>query len=113
MRNKRRKQQTVRFLHRTLLFFVSLSYAIALFFVFGNIQNFLDSTQMLLLSLLGITALVTAILSIPLMALEIFFFFFHRRLFYLSLAGMALLCFLSGLILSGSAHVVLLAAKGF
>lgn len=112
MQSKRRKQQTVRFLHRTLLFLVTLSYSLAVFFIFGNIQNFLDSTQLLILSLLDITALATALMAIPLIILELLFFFAKKRVVYLSLVVVAILGLVSGLLLSAGGHFILLLSDG-
>jgi hypothetical protein len=112
MQRKRRKQQTVRFLHRTLLFLVTFSYAIAIIFIFGNIQDFLDSTQLLILGLLDVSALATALLAIPLIFLELFFFFAKKRALYLSLAGIAVFGLLSGILLSAGGHLIILLSRG-
>lgn len=64
---KRRKLLTVRFLHRTTLFLGSLCFGLAAFYYFGNAQGFLDTTQLLILS-------ITAVVSIALVLVSFFSF---------------------------------------
>jgi hypothetical protein len=100
MYRKSRKQLTVRFLQRTVLFLTTYSAGLALFFLFGNAQDFLDSTQSLILSVLAGTALLTTILALVLSA-SMLVSFIGKRLkrsliaFFLGFFCLALVLFLA------------------
>lgn len=113
MLRKSQKQLTTRFLHRTVLFFTALSVALALFFLFGNMQSFLDSTQGMILSALSATSLISAILAVVLIGLEVFFLFSEKKRLYALLIGMCLVCLIIAGTLALGSRVIMLLSAGF
>jgi len=113
MLRKSQKQLTTRFLHRTVLFFTALSVALAFFFLFGNMQSFLDSTQSMILSALSATSLISAILAVVLIALEAFFLFTEKKRMYALLIGMGIFCLIIVASLALGSRVIMLLAAGF
>jgi len=111
MFRKSRKQLTIRFLHRTTLFLSSLSLGLALFFGFGNAQHFLDSTQVLILSILSFTSLALVLVSSFLFIPAVILFFKTRRRFAV-LALIALFSGAIGLILAVLSQLVILLSRG-
>ena len=113
MLRKSRKQLTIRFLHRTVLFLVSFSTGLFLFFIFGNVQEFLDSTQSLILEVLSGTSLVTLILSIALIVTEIVLLIVKKWKLYISLISVSFLCMIYSLLLSILSHTIIILSRGF
>lgn len=113
MLRKSRKQLTIRFLHRTVLFLVSFSTGLVLFFIFGNLQEFLDSTQSLILEVLSVVSLVTLILSIALIVTEIVLFIVKKWKLYLSLISVSFFCLIYSLLLSILSHTIIILSRGF
>jgi hypothetical protein len=113
MLRKSRKQLTIRFLHRTVLFLVSFSTGLVLFFIFGNLQEFLDSTQSLILSVLSASTLITLILSLVLIITEIILFFVKKWKLYISMLSVSFFCLIYSSILAILSHTILILSRGF
>lgn len=112
MLRKSRKQLTTRFLHRTILFFTSFSVGLTLFFVFGNMQHFMDSTQSMILTVLSGTSLVTVLIALILLVLEGILFLKKMKKLYLVMLFVTCLCLVFGVIVSILAHFILLLSRG-
>jgi len=112
MLRKSRKQLTTRFLHRTVLFSTAFSAGLVLFYLFGNVQEFMDSTQFLLLAVLSGTALVTAMLSLTVLVLEIALRLAGRQRLHPVLVLVHLFCLLTGMALSFASNTIILLARG-
>ncbi len=108
---KRRKILTVRFLHRTTLFLGSFCFGLAAFYYFGNAQGFLDTTQLLILS-------ITAVVSIALVLVSFFSFVpslvfalrGNRHYFLPALLGAILFAF--GLFLAAVSRAIMILSIG-
>ncbi len=92
MRWKSKKQITVRFLHRTMLFMTALSTGLLAFYYFGNIQQFLDETLQSLLRILSAISLCTCVLGLILFLAECSILFHRKKAIYLILGCIALFC---------------------
>ncbi len=112
MLRKSRKQLTTRFLHRTVLFSTSFSAGLVLFYLFGNVQEFMDSTQFLLLAVLSGTALVTVMLSLTVLVLEIALRIARRQRLHPLLVFVHLLCLAIGMTLSFASNTIILLSHG-
>jgi hypothetical protein len=112
MLRKSRKQLTTRFLHRTVLFSTSFSAGLVLFYLFGNVQEFMDSTQILLLSVLSGTALVTVMLSLTVLVLEIALRLAGRQRLHPVLVFVHLVCLGIGTALSFASNTIILLSRG-
>lgn len=112
MLRKSRKQLTTRFLHRTVLFSTSFSLGLALFYLFGNVQEFLDSTQYLILGVLSGTALVTVMLSLTVLVFEIVLLLARRQRIHPVQVIVHLLCLVSGVFLSLVSTTIILLSRG-
>jgi hypothetical protein len=112
MLRKSRKQLTTRFLHRMVLFMTVLSAGMALFFYYGNAQEFLDSTQSMILWLMAKAALFTVLLSAILIVLELVFLFVERKKLYIALIAAGFLCLIVSFCVTLGSHVIILLAKG-
>jgi len=113
MLRKSRKQLTIRFLHRTVLFLVSFSTGLVLFFIFGNIQEFLDSTQSLILAVFSATTLIAFMLSTVLIVIELILLLVKKRKLYISLLSVSFLCLIYSLILTILSHTIIILSHGF
>lgn len=112
MHRKSRKQLTTRFLHRSVLFSTSFSVGLALFFIFGTMQKFIDTTQSLILSVLSATALVTVILAVISITLELILFFRKKKKIYLSMLLITFFCLSTGVFFSVITHFIILLSLG-
>jgi len=112
MFRKSRKQLTTRFLHRTVLFSTSFSAGLVLFYLFGNIQEFMDSTQYLILAVLSGTALVTVMLSLTVIVLEIALRMAGRQRIHPFLLVSHLVCLCLGIALSLLSNTIVLLSRG-
>lgn len=109
---KIRKTLTVRFLYRTVLSLTVFSVGLAVFFVFGNVQRFLDSTQIFIITVLSFTAIATVLATIPLIVPEFFLAITHRRQKYLQLLIVSIICVLTTAALAVISHTILLLSRG-
>ena len=112
MLRKSRKQLTIRFLHRTVLFLTTFSAGLALFFWFGNVQSFLDSTQKVILSALSVTSLLSLILSAVLFVIELVLLI-RKRSIYIPLMAGSFFCFLFCAVLAVLSRTIMLLSRGF
>jgi hypothetical protein len=112
MLRKSRKQLTTRFLQRTVLFLVTFSFCLVLFFVFGNAQQFLETTQTLILRVLAGTSMLTVLLGTALVLVELLLFFFKKRGYYLVLASLAIACILTGILYVVLSRAIMLLSGG-
>ena len=109
---KTRKTLTVRFLYRTILALTVFSCGLAFFFFFGNIQQFLDSTQILILSILSVTATATILAAIPLVIPELILAVTRRRQKYLHILVFSIICVLISAIFAVVSHTILMLSAG-
>ncbi len=112
MLRKSRKQLTTRFLHRAVLFFTAFSVCLALFFFFGNVQEFLDTTQRMILAVLSLASLITVLLAVILLVLELVLLIAQRKKLYLLLVAMCLVCLIVSAGLALASHAILLLSAG-
>jgi len=112
MVRKSRKQLTVRFLHRATLFLSFFSLGLILLFFFGNAQNFLDSSQFVVLGSLSVSSVLSTVVSCVSLVLELFGYFRHRRGPYLAMASVSFICAVFSFATALSARGVLLVAAG-
>lgn len=112
MLRKSRKQLTTRFLHRTVLFFVSFSFGLVLFFMFGNTQHFMDSTQSLILLIVSFTSLMTVILSGIFLVMEMILIFTKKKKKNVSMLVVNMFCLVTGILLSLLTHIIILLSHG-
>lgn len=106
------KQLTVRFLHRTILFFSVFTLVLWLFFIFGNFQLFKNETLTALLHLIRLCGTATTILSTVVIVVELILFFMQRRRLYLMMVGVSLLCGILGLIHAVISSTIILLSNG-
>jgi len=113
MQYSKRKQFTIKFLHRTVLFFL-FSFLIALFalFVLGNIQNFLDSSQLIILHFLIAAGILLFLFAIFAFIFEIFYLFHLRNTQYLLHCVISGIACIFGLVIAVLAAVILLLSTG-
>ena len=111
MIRKSQKQVTVRFLNRMLLFLTFFSLCMALFYVFGNMQSFLDETQYLILSILSVTSLSAVLIACILVIWEIFLFICKRWSIYLRMFFFTLVCLALSVFLVFISRIILFVAK--
>lgn len=112
MFRKSRKQLTIRFLQRTLLFLVSFSAGLFLFFLFGNGQGFLDVTQRMILVVLASSAAFATLLSLFMLILEIVFLALRRKKFYFATIAISLVCMALSSSFAIVARAILLLSAG-
>lgn len=113
MSRKSRKQQTVRFLHRSIVFLAAFALALFLFFYFGNIQYFLDSTQFMILFVLSYVSLSLILLSIIAFVMEMYLIIIKRKRVYGHLVVPAVVCLLIGLAGSLISRTLMFLSSGF
>lgn len=112
MLTKSRKQLTARFLQRTVLFLTTYSGGLAVFYLFGNTQDFQDSTQFLILMVLAGTALLTATLAFILSVITVVNFIARKRKRNFAFFFLGFACFAFALILTLGSHIILMLARG-
>lgn len=92
MVRKSRKQFTIRFLHRTTLFLVFFTFGSLLLFLVGNFQDFLDSSQFIVLEVLSAVSVLSLVVSIFTFAIELSASIGRRKGIYLSMAAVSFAC---------------------
>jgi len=92
---------------------VSFSTGLVLFFIFGNIQEFLDSTQSLILAVFSATTLIAFMLSTVLIVIELILLLVKKRKLYISLLSVSFLCLIYSLILTILSHTIIILSHGF
>jgi hypothetical protein len=113
MLRKSGKQLTVRFLQRTTLFLVCFSAGLFLFYVYGNVQGFLDSTQTIILQCLSATALIAVLLSLILFSLELLLLAVKKKSLYVGPLLVSFFCMVVSLTLALLSHAVVILSRGF
>lgn len=112
MVRKSRKQLTIRFLHRTTLFLSFFSFGLILLFFFGNAQDFLDTSQFIVLSVLSASSILSTLVALTSAVLELSVCFGRRKQPYLSMFAVSVLCVLFSLSAALVSRGILLAAAG-
>ena len=107
-----RKHVTIRFLHRTVLFLFTVLIALFVLFVLGNIQNFLDSSQIIILQLLIVVGLLLFLVAACAVLFELNYSIYLRNLHYLGHCIISGIACIFGLIIAIIAAVILLLANG-
>lgn len=112
MRPTKRKQITIRFLNRTVLFLFFFVIALFSLFVLGNVQNFLDSSQKVILrSLLGAGGLLF-VFSVFSFLFELYYIFHAKSARYLGHCIISAFACAVGLGIAVLAAVILLLSSG-
>lgn len=107
-----RKQVAIRLLHRTESFLFTVLIALSVLFVLGNIQNFLDSSQIIILQvLIGIGVLLFLCAAFAFL-FEINYTIHLRRLYYLGHCIISAIACVFGLATAITASVILLLSNG-
>ena len=112
MHRKSRKHLTSRLLRRTVFFFTSFSLGLVLLYISENTQVFLDSTQILILSWISVSALITGILSFTLIILNFLLQLLKIHRFRVGVLAIELFCLTSGFGLSIGAHILIRLTRG-
>ncbi|MEL3906430.1 MAG: hypothetical protein P1P65_05310 [Treponema sp.] len=107
-----RQQLTIRFLHRTVLFLLSFLAALCAFFILGNIQNFLDSSQVIILKMLIAVGVLLAVLSVFTILFEGLYVLYFRRRRYLGRLLISVIACISGVLIAVISAVILLLSSG-
>ena len=108
----KRKQVTIRFLHRTVLFLFSFLIALCALFVLGNVQSFLDSSQLIILRFLIGTGSLLFILSLFSLLVELYYIFHLRSARYLGHCVLSGITCVAGLGAAILAATILLLSNG-
>ncbi len=82
MFRKSKKKLAIRFLQRSVLFANFFCLSNFVFFIYGNWQDFLDATQLLLLSIVSIAALLGLSLAAVLFLVDFFFIAGGKKMQY-------------------------------
>lgn len=112
MVRKSRKQLTIRFLHRITLFLTFFSFGLILLFFFGNAQDFLDSSQFIVLSVLSASSILSTLVALTSAILELSACVRRRKRIYLAMFAVSVLCVLFSLSSALISRGILLAAAG-
>lgn len=107
-----RKQVTIRFLHRTVLFLFTVLIALFVLFVLGNIQNFLDSSQIIILQFLIGVGVLLFLFAVFAFLFEIRYIIHLRKLYYLGHCIISVIACIFGLATAIAAAVILLLSNG-
>ncbi|HHU36646.1 MAG TPA: hypothetical protein GXZ47_05385 [Treponema sp.] len=109
---KNRKTLTARFLYRAVLSLTVFSVGLTIFFFFGNIQQFLDSTQILIITILSFSAGATVLAVLPLLIPEIILAITQRRKKFVHFLVISLICLGISLILAVMSQAILILSRG-
>ena len=107
-----RNHVTIRFLHRTVLFLFTVLIALSALFVLGNIQNFLDSSQIIILRFLIAGGVLLFLLAAFALLFEINYTIHLRTLYYLSHCIISAIACIFGLVTAIAASAILLLSIG-
>lgn len=107
-----RKQVTIRFLHRTVLFLFTVLIALFVLFVLGNIQNFLDSSQIIILRFLTASGILLFLFAVFAFLFEINYSIRLRKPYYLGRCLISVIACIFGLVTAIAAAVILLLSTG-
>ena len=107
-----RKQVTIRFLHRTVLFLFTVLIALFVLFVLGNIQNFLDSSQIIILQFLIAGGILLFLVAVFALLFEINYSIYLRKTYYLGCCIISGIACIFGLVIAIAASAILLLSSG-
>ena len=107
-----RKQVTIRFLHRAVLLLFTVLIASFALFILGNIQNFLDSSQILILQVLTGTGILLFLFAVFALIFEIRSTIRLRKSYYLGHCIISTIACIVGLAIAIIAAVILLLSTG-
>ena len=103
---------TIKFLHRTVLFFFSFLIALFSLFILGNIQNFLNASQLIILRFLIGTGVLLFLFALFAIVFECYYMIHVQSaqyLFHCIISGVACVF---GLAIAVVAAVILLLSAG-
>ncbi len=112
MVRKSRKQLTIRFLHRATLFLTFFSFGLILLFFLGNGQDFLDTSQFIVLTVLSAASMLATLVSATSAVLELSVFIGGKRGPYLGMFTVSVLCLVFSLSAALISRGILLLAAG-
>ena len=107
-----RKQLTIRFLHRTVLFVFSFLLALTVLFILGNIQNFLDSSQLIILKALIVIGVLLFLLAFFSLVIEAYYAIRAQRPYYLIHCIISGIAIIFGLVIAVVSFIILLLSAG-
>ena len=107
-----RKQVTIRFLHRTVLFLFTVLIALFVLFVLGNIQNFLDASQIIILQFLSGTGILLFLCAAFAFLFEINYSIHLRKLYYLGHCILSGIACIFGLLTAIASSVIISLSNG-
>ncbi|QSH91191.1 hypothetical protein C5N99_00820 [Treponema medium] len=107
-----RKQVTIRFLHRTVLFLFTVLIALFVLFVLGNIQNFLDSSQTIILQFLIADGILLFLIAVFALLFEINYSIYLRKPYYIGRCIISGIACIFGLAMAITASAILLLSNG-
>ncbi len=107
-----RKQITIRFLHRTVLFLFTVLIALFALFILGNIQNFLDSSQIIILQFLIVDGILLFLIAVFALLFEINYSIYLRKLYYPCRCIISGIACIFGLAIAIAASAILLLSNG-
>ena len=107
-----RKQVTIRFLHRTVLFLFTVLVALCVLFVLGNIQNFLDASQIIILQFLSGTGILLFLCAAFAFLFEINYSIHLRKLYYLGHCIRSGIACIFGLLTAIASSVIISLSNG-
>ncbi|ULQ59974.1 hypothetical protein K7I13_01125 [Brucepastera parasyntrophica] len=114
MSQKSRKQLTVRFLYRLELFLTVFSISLAVFFYFGNTQEFLDITQLVILRIISFSTLVALMVNIFLLVQEVTLAIVNktRHLYYIIQTLVCFFCLIIDFALAFISRLLIMLSAG-
>ena len=107
-----RKHVTIRFLHRTVLFLFTVLIALFVLFILGNVQNFLDSSQIIILRFLIAGGILLFLVAVFAFLFEINYSIYLRKPFYLGRCIISGIACIFGLAIAIVASAILLLSNG-
>lgn len=106
------KRLAARLLHRTVRFLFVVLVALLALFVLGNIQNFLDATQVMILKFIVASGTLLFTCALFAFLFELYYIIHTRGFLYFHYCIMSLASALIGLIVALAASAILLLSGG-
>ena len=107
-----RNHVTIRFLHRTVLFLFTVLIALSALFVLGNIQNFLDSSQIIILRFLIADGVLLFLFAVFAFLFEFNYTVHLRKPYYIGRGIISVIACIFGLVIAIAASAILLLSTG-
>ena len=107
-----RNHVTIRFLHRTVLFLFTVLIALSALFVLGNIQNFLDSSQSIILRFLIAGGVLLFLFAVFAFLFEFNYTLHLRKPYYIGRGIISVIACIFGLVIAIAASAILLLSTG-